>query len=302
MNVPGLFSSCCRASRLLQLTRHFHSTLPVASSTLSERELTNLQDALKRHKSTVQLHQPSSATPSKTRSMVLLVGWVESTLKVLAKYASVYTDTFGIPCLAIAPPIQLVWFTKQGYSFTDNILKALNHSLDDTPVSLVLHLCSSGGHVVFPRLLQETNSLLNSKLHQQCMIFDSGPTDFSFNSGVAAANQLYRQGGLNLLTYPLYTGIGVTVNTLIGNRKRQELKDALESQLLDVPQLYLYSRGDTVAPPQWVEEVMRGQREKGIDISYHCWEDSEHVQHFREHTQEYIEQVRRFLNKCKITS
>ena len=208
------------------------------------------------------------------------------------------TNEFHLPCLSVAPPIQLVWSTWLGKSFANRILQALQQSLDDTPTSLALYMFSAAGNVLFPRLMEESmdpESLLNTKLKLRGVIFDSGPVLYSCESARKGAHLLYFQGKLNLLSYSFYSGIGIPLSeTLVGKKKRRELYNALESDLLDIPQLYLYSKKDPVSPHEWVSEVVRRQRETYSQ----CWENSEHVLHLKQHTKQYTEVVKAFLKNC----
>lgn len=258
-----------------------------------------LQERIK--KSSIELHFPQDEVQVKTRSLALLVGWAESRQKALSKFAAIYTKQ-GIPCLSIACPITTMWFTSLGNKLTHSLLTSLDHTipLDDHPINLAMHVFSGGGTAVFPRLLEELAKpygLLTTKIRPKCVIFDSGPTMFSYKSGTAAARLVYKQGGFNFLTYSASRLVGSTVNLFIGSRKRSELITALDSPLLNMPQLYLYSTADSVCSSEWVERVMEEQREKGRTVESYSWQDSEHVRHLAEHPEQYEELVVRFLRK-----
>lgn len=258
-----------------------------------------LQERIKKHNT--ELHFPQDGVQVKTRSLAILVGWAESRQKALAKFAPIYTK-LGIPCLTIACPITTMWFTNLGNKLTSNLLTSLDATtpLSDHPIDLVMHIFSGGGTSVFPRLLEELdkpNGLLTTKIRPKCVIFDSGPTAFSYKSGTAAARLVYNQGGFNFLTYSASRLVGSTINLFIGSRKRSELATALASPLLNIPQLYLYSTVDSVCDSEWVKKVMAEQREKGRTVEQYSWQDSEHVRHLAEHPEQYKELVVGFLRK-----
>ena len=248
-----------------------------------------------------ELHFPEEGVQARVRSLAVLVGWAESRQKAMAKFAAIYTKQ-GVPCLSVAPGIHYMWFTSIGNKLTSHLITSLDMATPpaDEPVNLVMHIFSGGGYTVFPKLVEEIanpNGLLNTKIKPGCIIFDSGPTLFSKKSGMQAAKLLYKQGGFNYLTYTASRLIGGTVNAFIGSRKRSELTNALQSPLLAVPQLYLYSTADSVCRSAWVESVMRDQRGKGRETESFRWEDSEHVRHFIQHPEEYENQVVQFLGK-----
>lgn len=258
-----------------------------------------LQERIK--KSNIELHFPRDEVQIKPNSLALLVGWAESRQKALSKFAAIYTKQ-GIPCLSIACPITTMWFTSLGNKLTNGLLTSLDLATpsDDHPINLAMHVFSGGGTAVFPRLLEEVakpDGLLSNKIRPKCIVFDSGPTLFSYKSGTAAARLVYKQGGFNFLTYSASRLVGSTVNLLIGARKRSELATALDSPLLNMPQLYLYSTADSVCDSEWVERVMKEQREKGRNVERYTWQDSEHVRHLAEHPEQYEELLVGFLEK-----
>ena len=258
-----------------------------------------LQERIK--KSGIQLHFPQDDVQVKTRSLALLVGWAESRQKPLSKFAAIYTKQ-GIPCLSMACPITTMWFTSLGNKLTDSLLTSLDLATppDDHPINLAMHVFSGGGTAVFPRLLEELAKpygLLSTKIQPKCIVFDSGPTEFSYENGMRAAKLVYKQGGFNFLTYSASRIVGSTINLFIGSRKRSELVMALDSPLLNMPQLYLYSTADSVCSSERVERIMEEQREKGRSVESYSWGDSEHVRHLVEHPEQYEELLVGFLRK-----
>jgi len=292
-----------KALRGLQLLPRSYSTGTVASG-FTEEELQRLKSSARKAGS--QFHPPEvslreGVKPSDKRPVALLVGWAASNLKVLSRYSTLYTK-LGIPCLCVAPGILQIWSTKLGNTLTQNILRVLDSSLND-PCSLVLHLCSGASTVTLPVLTEQhsdSSSVLQTKAPPVCVVFDSGPANFSYESGSAAAKLMYRQGGYNLLTYSIATSVGGITNALIGSKKRSELSSALGSSLLDIPQLYLHSEADSVSPPSWVKAIAEKQIAKGRDVTSHCWPDSEHVRHYLQHPQQYENLVFSFLKKCNL--
>ena len=280
------------------ILRNIVSFQRYSSSLAVSFDRNELQERVK--KRGIELHFPEEGATVKG-SLALLVGWAESRQKAMAKFAAIYTQQ-GIPCLTIAPQIQSMWFTSVGNKLTSRLIRALDLAtpLGGQPVNLVMHLFSGGGQTVFPKLMEEVakpNGLFNTKIKPRCIIFDSGPTRFSYESGMQAAKLLYQQGGFNYATYTASKLIGGTVNILVGSRKRSELSNALDSPLLAIPQLYLFSSADSVCRSEWVESVMVEQRRKGRTVESFMWKDSEHVRHLIQHPEDYERQVVQFLGK-----
>ena len=231
------------------------------------------------------------------RLLVVMVGWTQSRHKALAKYAAIYNQ-MGLPCVTMAPHVTLTWYTSFGNRNTKTMLELLDKSLT-SPVRVLYHIFSSGGIVVFPHLMTEydnPSSSVRSKFIPAGVVFDSAPSNFSAQVGFQASKLLYKQGGFNFLTYRLANTVGFLTNMAIGSRKRSELRSILEhADLLQVPQLYLYSEKDLVCPAERVREVMEGQRKMGRQVTGHCWTDSEHVKHYVQHPEEYKQKIADFV-------
>ncbi len=249
-----------------------------------------------------------SPSPSSEHDAVaLLVGWMGSRNKVIEKYSTIYTQ-LGIPCVALAPNEQNVLFTSSGNKLCEAALETLEE-MENTrtnkrlPLSLIIHMFSGAGYAVFPKILEtwsHSDSILKTSVVPKCFIIDSGPTEFSIKPGVEAANLMYKQGGFNLFTYVIANAMGISTSILIGNQKRSMLRSALESDMLDIPQLYLHSKKDTVATFDWVSRIMEGQTERGRSVSSHCWEDTQHLKLYLEHKDEYICCIHTFLKSCNV--
>lgn len=239
---------------------------------------------------------------SDKRVVVMMVGWTESRHSALSKYAALYTE-LGLPCVVLAPPVPYVWYTSLGNSATQSVLHLLDHAFK-SPTSLLLHIFSGGGTVVFPQLVHEHSKPdgLFSKLTPTGVVFDSGPVWFSVESGLAASKLVYQQGGMNFLTYSLANAVGVLTSFAIGPRKCSELQKSLDHpSLLHMPQLYLYSDRDSVSSAKHIREIMEGQRKKGREVCSHCWEDTEHVKHFVQHPDEYTTKIMDFMRTLPIS-
>lgn len=232
------------------------------------------------------------------RTVAILVGWAASKPKHVGKYAPLYMD-LGIPCLCVAPHMFHVWIKRSGDPFIQAILAGIATSFA-TPVSLVLHLFSGAPTVILPKLCEEyskSGSKLADKLPIAGVVFDSGPADFSYETGTAAARLVYKQGRYNFPTYVAATSFGIATDWMFGSKKRQDLNTALESTVLKVPQLYLYSEADTVMLPSRARQRIEAQVAMGRDVTSHCWKDSQHVRHFAAHPIEYQTQLTAFLKQ-----
>ena len=271
------------------------------SGALSGDELRRLHAQLEGPRTVLVLPDENCAANRTRRSLTLLVGWVSSPLRTVAKYARPYAK-IGIPTVCVAPNEFEVWITALGLKRTRFLLRTMDGSLDK-PVSLILHMLSRGPCVVLPGIAADFESSereLTRKLHPACVVFDSGPASFSYESGMAAARLMYEQGGYNYPTYLASVSCEIMLNAVAGRRKREERNRALRSPLLDIPQLYLYSEADTVWPPSLVQKVMLDQQAVGREVMSHCWKESQHVHHYLSDPVTYEQCVHTLLKRCQL--
>ena len=253
----------------------------------------------------LRVYLPNQDEPHQSQAVCLLVGWSNSSNKVIGKYASIYTE-LGVPCIALAPRMSDIWFTSHGNKLCEDALKVLEEKVrknEGLPLSLVIHLFSGGIYVVFPKILESwsrSDFILRTGAVPKCVVFDSGPSDYTFQSGTAASKLLLQQGALNRISYYIANAIGISTAFLIGSHKRAVLRSALESEAMALPQLYLHSQRDTVAPLEWVSAVMKEQQAKGRAVSSHIWDDSQHLRLYLDHKEEYTNQVHTFLKAHQI--
>ena len=272
------------------------------SGSVSEEELNKLSQQLEcLPDSRAALEVGGASRDGGKRSLALLVGWTSSSLRAVVKHAAPYTEV-GIPALCVAPSLLQVWSSTLSANLTRSLLVSLDRSLAE-PASLVLHMFSAAAGVVLPTLvadLESSERRLTGKLNPAAAVFDSGPTSFSYEAGMAGGRLAYQQGGYS---YPVYLAAvcgGVAFNAAMGRRKRREVDSALRSPLLDLPQLYLHSEADLVATVSRVRKVMLDQQAVGREVHSHCWEDTQHVRHYLADPVTYTHHIHSLLNKCQL--
>ena len=64
-----------------------------------------------------------------------------------------------------------------------------------------------------------------------------------------------------------------------------------------IPTLILYSRNDSISNASKTDKLIESWRSMGIQMRTKCWNESEHVQHFRMHPKEYEQEVDGFLSE-----
>ena len=226
--------------------------------------------------------------------LAVLVGWAASNHKALGKYAAVY-DELGVPALCVTPSIFHVWSLSHSEKYTKNILKTIDSSFQWL---LILHLFSGAANVILPTLTRRVHEYKNLSL--KSVVFDCGPSLFSYESGMAAAKQVLDQGGFNKLTYNIARYTGQMVDIANGKRHREELDKAIRRPVLSIPQLYLHSDEDTVCPVSRVEQVMEEQIKMGRNVVSKRFSKAPHVRLLPTYPEEYRRHVTSFLQNVEI--
>lgn len=236
---------------------------------------------------------PQKVTASK--GIVLLFGWASSTVKSVMRYGKVYSE-MGVPSVCAATPFSDMWFKPRGDMKAKQVLDTLSDSIDDK-CPLILHFFSGAVFTYLPPLVELLSAQKYSKFQLSGIVLDSAPVSYRCRTGVASAKLLKQQGVYDRLSYYSFAAVNVSFAVLTGQRRRKNMRSALDHPIVKVPQLYLYSNADTVALKEDVEGEMERQACRGVDVSSHRWSDSAHVRHLANDPHQYASQVQNFLNK-----
>lgn len=159
--------------------------------------------------------------------------------------------------------------------------------------SAIFHFFSGATSAMLPTMLH----LLSKGIPLQLkgIVFDSSPIEYNSDAGISSIRLVQSQRVMNPIIGEAILGLGLAVSTLVGPGIRNRTTKALSSEMVQVPQLFLYSKRDSVAPSNYIEHWMKVQQEKGVSVQSHCWKDSEHVRHFIESPDLYRKLVSDFI-------
>ncbi|KAK6146591.1 hypothetical protein DH2020_020460 [Rehmannia glutinosa] len=266
---------------------------------------------------------------AKSRTVVVLLGWLGSKQKHLNKYAEWYTSR-GFHVITFTFPMSDVLSYKVGGKAEQDVELLVNHLAEwleeEHGKNLVFHTFSNVGMADF----QKKDSALTGRI-RGCIV-DSAPVADPdpqvFASGFSAAflkkSSVATKGSIiepnAELTVGTRTSIevkpalteaalllileklfGVVLNYPSINRRLSDVTSLLTSKQPSCPQLYIYSSADRVIPVGSVESFIEKQRKSGREVRACNFISTPHVDHFRNDPKLYSSQLTHFLEDCVLT-
>lgn len=184
-----------------------------------------------------------------------------------------------------------------------------DYGLEESPI--LFHIFSNNGCTVYGHVLDCLLSREDNYKKYQCLqirgcIIDSAPGKSNLYRGAMAITT-------TLTPRPVFRWFayyGVLISLFVGYflrsflsslrviQRKSQIHEILKYDTSDWPQLFMYSKMDKIISYRDIEEVIAYRRSMGRDVDAICWENSEHVAHFRQHEKAYKEQCYLFVEKC----
>ena len=270
-----------------------------------------------------------SSSQAKSKAVVLMFGWIGSTLKHLQKYADLYLKKDCAVVISCPPVTSLFQLEGPLRSHALSSIKetarilcevelgSANHSAE---IPVLIHYFSNGGAFiaeVLDRMIKEAKSESST-----------GLTKEDVENLLLVSKRLYSQGYEVVDSAPAYLGIdsarnaihAAVPNTVIRIIIKTMLriswhsttalfflqgKKAPDKQFWDrvlltelcSRQAFIYSTADNVTDACKVDELVKERSARGVDIICSKFDDSPHVMHIRKHPNEYEAMVTRVLDK-----
>lgn len=245
-----------------------------------------------------------SASPlqRKDTPVVVILGWNSSKGKHLKKYSQIFEaknfDSICVPAKPFNTFLRAGTKVKQISLHILGVLVELN--CQRRPV--FLYAFSNGGGAMFFHMM-EALSYPTQPFYQAVpvvgTIFDSCPISPDINSLKATIESVSDMVKNPIMKSLVWCTLGVVVPPVIYfNSTVKRYMSAMRESPLQCPQLLLYSKTDKFAPYQDIDSYAQARRHRGINVVAKCWEGSEHVNHYREHEDEYLDLVNSFVDQC----
>ena len=250
--------------------------------------------------------------------LVLIIGWANCRQKQIARYSELY-EKQGCTTISVSS-CQLYKFALFYDSlFVDDtkiVIDAMKSQLDvscNRPI--FLQLFSMIGPYIYLNILHYYYQVGKDQF-QLAKLQKSKEEIIPNIRGVVYDSPAIEPTTVTMLSDAL--NVGVTNTTLLSMIERfsdvvfpyiihNHGMHGVCSKLLKrapilLPQLYLYSNVDHIAPYKDIDEFIKYQKSVGADVKSKMWDDSDHVAHFRKYPKEYENLVISFINECMLTN
>lgn len=340
---PSLFhSSVASSPRLLNLyqsavlantpkpTAHGHSIPTLPSEVMYRWHLPE--------PNAIDVSGTSDCSSAKSRTVVVLLGWLGAKQKHLKRYAEWYTSR-GFHAITYTFPMAEILSYQFGGKAEEHIDLLVSHLADwleeEHGKNLVFHTFSNTGWLTYGVILEKFKKQDPSLMGRiRGCVVDSAPVAAPdpqvWASGFSAAflkkHSVATKGTVSPSEAELEVLVGrnqilevkpavteaallavleklfdVVLNLPTVNRRLSDVLSLLSSGQPSCPQLYIYSSADRVIPSGSVESFIEKQRKAGREVRACNFVSTPHVDHFRNDPKLYTRQLTQFLEDCVLT-
>lgn len=234
--------------------------------------------------------------------VIVILGWNSSKDKHLAKYSDIFTQNNYGTVRVTANPFNT--FFRSGTKVKQighNVLKVVN-SLCHNERPVFVYAFSNGGCAVFFHMMEALTDQDGEYFNQIQIagtIFDSCPVNPDIKSVRIVQESVTEQISNRFLKTLTWHSLGLFVPAIVHlNPTVKRYMDGMKQSSLRSPQLVLYSKTDRFAPYEDIDDYVNARRQLGVHVVSKCWEKSGHVNHYREHRDEYLKLVGDFVEDC----
>lgn len=221
---------------------------------------------------------------------VILMSWMLGKIKHLSHYTNLYIDR-GCDVITVnITPWQLIWPTRG----SQVVAKELVQIIEKAQMPLLVHGFSVGAYVWGEALLMlGPDHPIYSKIQGQ--VWDSAADFATIAHGLSFA--VFPENVLARNALKCYINFHKTLFHYFSVIYYQRARDIFFQGRLAAPALLYWSENDLIGSADANRELRDDFTKAGIDVTCKSWDKSEHVKHLNYHTEEYLDELNRFLIK-----
>ncbi|XP_054155482.1 transmembrane protein 53-A-like [Oppia nitens] len=245
-----------------------------------------------------QQHQQSMAITETRRPLTLLCVWMLAKDKHIEKYRQMWFKR-GFDVLTVrTSPLDLLMPPIGGMTVARNVVNSL-HELSGHYNEIVVHIFSVGGYQFGLTLQQLTSSPVNSYLVDliKGIVIDSFvyPDDCAPGLSRAITKHPLVQP---MIEQSIYVFLWLFKNICV--KYYDMAVDAFANPRAKYSGLFLYSKDDLVSNVATNDYLVDIWRRAGHNVRSKCWDRSTHVLHYRDHQQEYEDELDAFIKSLNL--
>ena len=254
-----------------------------------------------RRKHTVACGSVQRSTPFSneisSKFSVILIGWLGAKEKHLHKYVDTW-NALGIDStFSFRPGMKSMVLSSHCKKEAQQFLQQ-KRELNEI---VVYHVFSLAGYTFFTTLVNEAKRLKGMEVNPSGIIFDSGPGQLYAQT--ATAGLLTAAAGISESSALEFYSKNRSLCHIFWNiydkfsNRSEELEFLGQSFEKQSPksQMFLYSEQDAIIPCGDIESFIQRQEENEKSIFRSKWSSGNHVQLLKQHKEEYIMQMEKFL-------
>ncbi|KAK6482497.1 transmembrane protein 53-like [Huso huso] len=234
------------------------------------------------------------------KPLLLLLPWLGSRPHIVDKYREIYFRQ-GFDVLTVeSEPSHFLW-PRWGLDYGAQVLELLQ---SDSFVSrpLLLHAFSIGGYT-FAQMMVHIS--MNAQQYKSVTDRIKGQI---YDSLVIGSVEKMAEGVSKIFSHRLQ-GL-VRWSTLfyfraLGGYTVDYYNAALHvywNNSLQIPALFFYCENDPICDHKELDRLIKCWQQKGITVMEKTWKDSLHAGHLRQHPQEYLTTLHRFLQSLNMAA
>ncbi|XP_026521530.1 transmembrane protein 53 [Notechis scutatus] len=239
--------------------------------------------------------------------VVIMLGWAGCKDRYLEKYSAIYLQK-GCLVIRYTAPWRLVFFSeslgiKSMQTLAIKLLKLLSdYKVETNP--LLFHVFSNGGFMLYRYIVE----LLHTRQQFQHLrvvgtVFDSAPGRKNLRGAIRALSVVLASYNV-CIKYFLLLSFAVLVATLrivlypMTRFVHKSHYEAMLNQPSKWPELYFYSKADSVILASDIEDMVQARRQNQVLVKTVDFVHSDHVSHLREYPTSYATHCISFMYSC----
>lgn len=247
--------------------------------------------------------QPNSSRPSSSvPPTAVVLGWLASKPKIVAKYTALY-EQMGYNTVQTTAPFSVVFpvTPRVTAKFLLSILRILTSDTRLTDGGIVFHMFSNAGAVNAPHLarmfagdyrdfIKVDDEIVVKKIKDSiaAVIFDSAPVYIRIHLGACAITEGlgFKESSVVGVIITIMFTILCLLQRLLINLPRDFWNDIRNAQYM-CPELYIFSQIDHLLDVTALEDLIAERRQTGHDVRVWSVTDADHVSILRKHPSLY---------------